>query len=361
MTGCIPYPHDPAQEVRVPVEALRDFVARVLVRKSVFQYDAQTAAERMIEADLRGLSSHGIRLLPGVVEALDLGDIDPRARVLVENETAAVATLDGSRALGQVAATKAMELAIQKAREVGTGTVTVHHSQHLGAASVYAALAAQAGLIGFCTSTTGGPTVSAPGTAGAAVTNSPLAWAIPAGDEAPIVVDLATGAASWGKLQLLRQYGLALPPGVAFEAGGQPAADLDAASVLAPGSGGRGFGLSLVAMLLSGGLAGGKPPHLKTRSASSECSEHLVMAIDVSHFTDRGKFLARAAQMRQAIRDLPAEDPAQPVRVPGDRGWRTAAEYREQGIPLHCDDVARLSQLAGKLKLEQPWPAAEGT
>lgn len=361
MSGVIPYPRDPAQEIRVAVDPLREFVVRVLVKKSVFQFDAQAAADRLIEADLRGLSAHGVRTLPGHLEVMDLGDIDPRGRVLVERETAAVATLDGSRALGPVAATRAMELAIKKAQEVGTGTVAVHHSQQLGAASVYAVLAARAGMIGFCTSNTGGPGVAAPGTSRPAVANAPLAWAIPTADGPPIVVDLATGAASWGKLQLLRQYGLPLPAGVALDDAGAPAADHSCAKVLQPLADGRGVGLALVASLLSGGLAGGKQPHAKTRSASSECSEHLLMAIDVGHFTDRDKFLSRAAEARQALRSLPPIEAASSVRAPGDRGWNEEADRRGQGIPLHRDDIAALSKCARKLKLETPWPTPEAT
>jgi LDH2 family malate/lactate/ureidoglycolate dehydrogenase len=357
MSGTIPYPSDPAQEVRVPVDALRDFVVRVLVKKSVFQFDAAVAAERMIEADLRGLPAHGVRTLPGHVEVMDLGDIDPRGRVLVEHETAAVATLDGSRALGHVAATKAMELAIKKAQEVGTGTVAVHHSQHLGAASVYAALAARSGLIGFCTSNTGGVTVAAPGSLRPATASAPLAWAIPTADGPPIVVDLATGAASWGKLQLLQQYGLPLPAGVALDEAGMPAADHATARTLHALADGRGYGLAIVAALLSGGLAGGKQPHAKTRSVSSECSEHLAMAIDIAHFTDREKFLSRATAARLALRELPPFDPAQPVRAPGDRGWATEAERRAAGIPLHRLDLEALSRCGRKLKIEPPWSA----
>lgn len=99
------------------------------------------------------------------LDAIDAGDIDPRARVLTVSETPAVAVLDGSRAVGHVAATKAMTIAIEKAKDVGTGTVAVGNSQHLGAASVYALMAAREGLIGFCTTSTGRPTVAAFGSA----------------------------------------------------------------------------------------------------------------------------------------------------------------------------------------------------
>jgi LDH2 family malate/lactate/ureidoglycolate dehydrogenase len=357
MSGSIPHPQDPSQEVRVPVEGLRDFIIRVLVKKSVFQFDAQVVADRMLEADLHGLPSHGVTLLPYCVQMMDLGDLDPRGRVLVERESAAVATLDGSRALGQVAATKAMELAIKKAQDVGTGTVAVHHSQHLGAASVYTRLAAKAGLIGFCTSSTGGATVSAPGTSHPAVANNPWSWAIPTGDGTPIVVDFSAGAASWGKLQTLAAYGLPLPVDIMLDETGRRTDELSQAKTLRPAAAGRGFGLALVASLLSGGLAGGKQPLQKTRSASSECSEHLLMAIDIGQFTDRDKFLQRAAEAATAIRSLPPEDGGAPVRLPGDRGRALELVYRETGVPLHQSVIVALTAVGQKLKLQLPWAA----
>ena len=355
MSHSIPYPRDPSAETLVRAAQLREFVVRVLVKKSMFQFDAEVVADRMLEADLRGLDGHGCRALGHYVEVMDLGDIDPRARVLVEHETPAVATLDGSRAMGQVAGTKAMELAVKKAQEVGTGTVAVHHSQHLGAASVYALLAARQGLIGFCTSNTGKPSVAPPGSTAAALANAPLAWAIPTMDDEPIVVDLATAAASWGKLRLLKSFGLPIPVGVALDESGQETTDPGAAATMLPLGGSRGFGLSLVASLLSGGLAGGKLPHQKSRSAASECSEHLLMAIDVNHFTDGEKFLTRAAEGRQAIRDSSPSDAEHPVRAPGDRGIRKERERRAEGVPLHRSDLEALGDLGRKLKIDLPW------
>jgi LDH2 family malate/lactate/ureidoglycolate dehydrogenase len=125
--------------------------------------------------------------------------------------------------------------------------------------------------------------------------------------------------------------------------------------MLLPLGGGRGAGLAVVATMLSGGLAGGKLPHQKTRSAASECSEHLLMAIDIAHFTDIEKFQSRAADLRETLRNSPADDASQPVRAPGDRALREEAERRERGIPFHRSDIESLSRWAGKLKVEVPW------
>ena len=156
-------PRDSAQEVVVAADALRELLAKMFVRKGMFRAEADVGAARLVEADLRGIHSHGSRAVGKYLEAMDTGDIDPRAQVLTVTETPAMAVLDGGTGLGHVAATKAMQLAIEKAREVGTGTVVVKRSQHLGATGVYAMLAAEAGMIGYCTTNTGPATVAAYG------------------------------------------------------------------------------------------------------------------------------------------------------------------------------------------------------
>ena len=161
--------------VKISADSLRALVVELLLAKQVFRFDAETAADRMVEADLRGIQSHGSRALVRYLKAIDVADIDPRGHVLTVQETPAMAVLDGSRSIGHVAATKAMQLAISKAREVGTGTVAVRNSQHLGAASVYAMLAALEGQIGYCITSTGGATVAAYGSRQSAVANNAFA------------------------------------------------------------------------------------------------------------------------------------------------------------------------------------------
>jgi LDH2 family malate/lactate/ureidoglycolate dehydrogenase len=353
--GHLDYPRDPSQEVRVPVAQLRQVVVAVLIRKSMFQFDADIVADRMLDADLRGIEGHGCVALPRYVEMMDSGNVDPRGRVLVERETPATAVMDGSRAMGQVAATRGMELAIKKARDVGTGTIVIHHSLHLGAASAYALLAAREGLIGCCISNPAGRGVAAPGTTRSAVANAPFAWAIPAADGPPIVIDFACGATSWGKLRVLQAYGLPIPDGLAFDEQGQPTHEPSVGKTLAPAGGVQGFALGLIANLVISGLSGGKPFHKKSGTVLTECSEHLLTATNIEAFADRDRFLTKAAEARAAIRALPPTDPAISVRVPGDRGARELEDRQMHGIPVHRSLLDGLTACARKLKIEVPW------
>ncbi|MFV0444459.1 MAG: Ldh family oxidoreductase [Planctomycetaceae bacterium] len=331
---------DPSVVMRLPVEAAREFILGVLKKKSVFQFDAQTVADRMLEADLRGEPQHGLRRLPDDVAIMDLGDIDPRGRVLVENQTAAVATLDGSRALGPVAATKATEVAMQKAREVGIGAVAVHHSQYLGSSAVYVALAAKQGLIGLCTSNYGGAILAAPGTSTGATSDAGWAWGFPTANDSLIVIETPSTAVGRAEQELRSAWGLAEPDPTTADSSAA------AAGLLSPLAGEFGLGVAITASLLAGGLAGGKPPILKTRSPASECAEHLVLAIDLDHFTDRRRFLERIGAAMQA---WPGQSESNAAATA-----EREAESRRDGIPVHAADLARLSELARKMKLDLP-------
>lgn len=346
-------PRDPSQEIRVPVEPLRQFVMKALIKKSMFQFDAETAAARLIDADLRGQSAGGVRSLPAILDAMDAGDVDPRARILVEQETPAIAVLCGSTAVGQVAATKGMQMAMEKARNVGIGAVTVHHSQPLGVAVTYSLLAAREGLIGFCTSSSGRATLAGAGTTGAVTADHPWAWAFPTAEGSPLAVETTCGSLPWSDLPLWNLYGSPLPPGVALDESGAPTTDPAAARTLVPA--GCGHGLAIAAAMLAGCLAGGKLCQKKTRSATAENSEHFLLAIDIARFTDPERFATRSSELRESIRTSPPSEGTTSVEAPGDRAAIDEEDRRTLGIPLHQKDVEELARRATKLRVEHPF------
>ena len=252
------YPLDPAQDVVIQAEPLKALLVALYVRKGLFRAEAEIAAARQIEADLRGIQSHGSRATPRYLGAMDRGDIDPRGQTLVVTRTPAIAVLDGGRNLGHVASTKAMQMAIEMARAVGTGTVGVRNSQHFGAASVYVLMAAEAGMIGYCTTSTGPATVAAYGSRQPATANNAFAWAAPARSGAPFCLDMACAVSSWGKVQALGMYGHQLPTGWALDAAGNPTAVPAEAKTLLPAAGARGYGLAFLCSILAGPLEGGR-------------------------------------------------------------------------------------------------------
>lgn len=356
MTTRLPeYPRDPAQERVVRAEPLREFARRILVKSRMFPRDADIVADRMVEADLRGVVSHGTRALPRYLAAIDSADIDPRADLLTEVETPALAVMNGGGGMGHVAATKGMELAIRKAGEVGTGTVVVKKSHHYGACGLYALMAAREGMIGFTTTSTGRPNLAAYGSTAGAECNHGLAWAAPVQSGPPVVLDMAVAHSSWGKIQMLGEYGLPIPAEWAVDEAGRPTTDAAAAKLLLPPAGPRGFGMAFFCSVLTGGLAGGKFPIDKPRPVEVEGGEHYFQAMDVKQFVSLDRFYERIASACDQIRELPPAAGFDRVMLPGQRESEFAEQQAQNGIALHTAHVEELESLAAKHKVEFTW------
>lgn len=355
MIETIDIPSDPGQETIVQAAPLKELLVKMYVRKGMFKVEAENAASRQIEADLRGIHSHGSRATPRYLKAMDNGDIDPRGQVLAVTRTPAVALLDGGRNMGHVASTKATNMAIEMAREVGTGTVVVRNSQHYGAASVYTLMAASAGMIGYCTTSTGKATVAAYGSRQPATANNAFAWAAPTRSGAPFCLDMACAVSSWGKVESQKLYGGSIPAGWALDEHGQPTVEPAAARTLLPAAGARGYGLAFLSSILAGPLAGGKMPLHKTRAPEVEGSEHFFYVIDISKFVEPDRFYDELESTMRDVRTLSPADGFPRVCLPGELEWERAERWSKEGIPLHRSHLAELSEAAAKMKIPVPW------
>jgi ureidoglycolate dehydrogenase (NAD+) len=355
MTETLDIPADASQEVVVPADQLMHLMVRMLKAKGMYEAEARIGAARLLEADLRGIHSHGSRSIWRYLDAMDEGGIDPRTEVLTVRETPAMAVLDGGKGLGHVAATKGMELAIKKAREVGTGTVAVRRGQHYGAASVYALMAVEAGMIGFTTTSTGPATVAAYGSRRPATANNAIAWGLPTRSGAPFILDMACATSSWGKVESLKLYGRELPAGWALDAAGNPTQDPKAAKILLPFAGARGYGMAFLASALTGALVGGRMPLHKTTNVAADGSEHFFYAIDIQQFVEPDRYYSELDSTMAEIRELPPANGFDRVRLPGELEWERAQRWKRDGIPFHRDHVQKLEEIAAALKLPVPW------
>jgi ureidoglycolate dehydrogenase (NAD+) len=348
-------PSDPAQEIVVPAADVEALMVRLLIHKGMFEAEARIGAARLIEADLRGIHSHGSRAIWRYLEAMDTGAIDPRAHIMTERETPAIAVLNGGKGLGHVAATRAMQLAIEKARAVGTGTVAVRCGQHYGAAGVYVMMAVEAGMIGLSTTSTGMATVAAYGSDKPGTANNAVAWGVPTRSGAPFVLDMACGVSAWGKVESLRMYGRKLPADWALDADGHPTDDPHAAKTLLPFAGARGSGMAFLSSVLAGCLVGSRMPVHKTKNVTVDGSEHFFYAIDIAQFVDLDAFYREIESTISDIRAFPPAEGFDAVRLPGELEWERTQRWRREGIPLHRDHVQKLEELAAGMKLAVPW------
>ncbi|MBL6705692.1 MAG: Ldh family oxidoreductase [Planctomycetaceae bacterium] len=359
MTSATPdIPRDPSLEISVSVDVLKKLIVAVLVRKGMFEVEADIVAARMTEADLRGIHSHGSRTLGKYVAAIDAGDIDPRAMSITTCDTLAMAVIEASGGMGHVSATRGMELAIAKAREVGTGTVVIKKGQHFGAAGVYTMLAAKEGMIGFATTSTGTATVAAYGSTQPGTANNALSWAIPTSG-APFVLDTAIAESSWGKIESMGMFGLPILPGWALDESGNETTDAGAAKTLLPMSGARGSALGFVASALTSALIGRRTPIHKSPNPFGPGSDHFFQVIDPSHFGAPDRFLKEIDATVASIKELPPAEGVDKVRVAGELEWERSKQWSTEGIPFHRDQISSLAEVCTSNRCDLPagWPA----
>lgn len=335
--------------VRCPAPLLIEVVSRTLVAEAVPEAVARVEAEVMVEADLCGVPSHGVVMLPKLVAALRDGRATPNPRIRILRERGATCVLDGDNGPGRYLACRAMDLAVGRAKEHGVGLCLAARTTHWGRAHAYAARAARAGAIGLCT-TNAIPTMAVPGVAKAALGNNPIAVGVPRAPGAdPVVLDLALTQAAFGKVATYRREGRPIPHDWGLDGTGRATDDpsaILASGLLLPMGGHKGIGLAVMTELLTAALAGGAFGHEIARADPTGLdpgASKLFVAIDVASVTDAGAFGGRVEHLLDYLHGLESADS---VVAPGERGWRVRREYERDGIPLHAEIVAQL-QAAG--------------
>lgn len=336
---------------------LVDLAQRVLQAVGFSPASAETIARALVEADVRGVHSHGLMLLPLYVERVEAGLVTTAEGGEVVVDRAASAVIDAQRAAGQLVANQAMRLAIDKARTAGAGIVTVRRSNHFGAASAYVERAAAVGMIGLAASNTT-PLMPAPGGAEALVGNNPLAIAVPRRDDAPLVLDMALSAVAGGKIRYAANAGQRIPAGWATDVRGIPTDDPAAAleGLLLPMAGHKGFGLALMVDLLTGGLSGGATGGdvrsiYRDREHPNDCS-HLLVAIDPASYAGEDALLDAADSASASVHGSATAPGAGQPMVPGEPERRAAAEAATAGVRLEDAVLASVLATASRLGVE---------
>ena len=347
--------------MRFPVEQLQRFVADVLVAVDVLPEHASTTARRLLEADMRGRTGHGLIRLPQYVPRIEAGGINLRPRIALSRETPVSALVDGDNGLGQVVMTLATETAIAKAADVGMAWVGTVHSNHAGAAGVYTAMAVERGLIAIYMAVASANVMPPWGGRERLLGTNPISIAIPTGEEHPFLLDIATTVTSHGTIKVLAQRGEQMPEGWVVDLEGNPILDPRRADegFLMPIGGYKGSGLNLAIGLLAGVLndaAFGAEviDHRKVPEHPANTGQAiLVMRPDL--FRDLDEF--RSAMDRH-LRVLRASGEPGRVHLPGEMAAEMEAEQREKGIPVGEVLLGQLRDLGARLGVELPTSAA---
>lgn len=331
-------------------ESLRLVTAELFKSVGVSDANAALVADSLVGADLEGVSSHGVALVPLYLDRINKGSVSATAVPLVVEDHQGFVVMSAENALGQVSADVAVEIAKRRAHLHGVSVVSVRHAFHFGTASYWARKFAEAGMIGFAFSNTR-PLMPAPGGAERVVGNNPMAIAFPAESGEPLVVDMAMSATAMGKIRLAEARGELIPEGWATDAAGASTTSPGEAikGMLLPAAGPKGFGLAVAIDLLCGALSGGSfgssvRPLYAELDKPYDCS-HAFIAIDATRANQGAGITSQVTGFAQAIRTSKSAPGTDRIYAPGDleRSRRT----KNGGTCSISSDLAnQLNQLA---------------
>jgi L-2-hydroxycarboxylate dehydrogenase (NAD+) len=348
----------PKDQVLVTEAALRLTVTQIFEKLGVTREDAADAADVLTMTDLRGVETHGVsNMLRTYVREYRAGKLDPRPGWTIERESPGTAVIDAGQRLGIIVGPKAMRLAMDKARRVGVGVVTVHNAGHFGAIGHFAMQAAMADMVGVCFTAAGLHVVPTFGSKPLLGTN-PIALAAPARREAPLLFDAATSAIAGNKIRLAMRVGSPLLPGWVTDKDGSPIMEekpiFNREDVYQAPLGGtreqgshKGYGFALMAEVLSTMLAGALP----TMLAPGSGSKNHFAAYNIEAFTDPEQFKTSMDDMLRTLRTAQPAPGEERVLYPGLSEAEEIVHRRAHGIPLHKEVLAWFAECARDLGL----------
>ena len=348
----------PADQVHVSEAALRQTVAAIFEKCNLTPEDAAIGADVLVTTDLRGVESHGVsNMLRSYVQSYQRGDYNPRPNWRIVRESPSTATIDGDGGLGVILGPKAMRIAIDKARAVGVGMVTMYNGRHLGAVGHHAMLAAQADMVGMCMTATQ-PSVLPTFGAEPRFGTNPVSIAAPAKTQPPVLFDVATSAVAGNKVGLAARVGSNLLPGWIADREGNPI--MEETAVLPRGQyfqlplGGtreqgshKGYGLALMVEVLATMLSGTLPVGLDRSTGY----KHFFAAYNIAAFTDVDEFKEHMDQMLEWLRETRPAPGQERVLYPGLLEYEDERERRAHGIPLHREVIQWFAKITSEMGL----------
>ena len=347
---------------------LRAFTESVFVKIGCSNQDAKQAADVLISADLRGVDSHGVARLSGYVRLWEANRVKSAPKMKVVHETPSTATLDADEALGLVSGPAAMRIAMEKARNVGSGWVAVENSNHFGIAAYHAMMALEEDMIGIAM-TNASPLVAPTHSIERMLGTNPMCFAWPAQNHPPFVADLATAAAANGKLEIAQRSGKKIPAtwvqGKHGELSEDPEELKKGGSLLTLGStpengSHKGYALSAVVDLFSGVLSGANfgpwvPPFVSFLPVQPDLPGrglgHFFGVLRVDAFRPKEAYFKSMEQWITRFKASTPKDPKQHVIIPGEPEAALHAERQVEGIPLVAAVEKDLNELAKKFDL----------
>ncbi|HMJ40973.1 MAG TPA: Ldh family oxidoreductase [Pseudolabrys sp.] len=344
---------------RTPTAKVLSFINDAMIKAGVPAPDAAKIAELMLEADLIGADAHGVFRLPQYVQRLKLGSTNPRPNIKVNRTAPATALVEGDNGMGHLVVSKCAELAIEMAKENGVAWVGCNMSGHAGAAGVYAALPLKHDMIGIYSAVANANHMPLAGGAEPLLGTNPLAMAIPAGVEPPLVLDIATSIVSYGTIKNHKMLNHPLHDDWMIDPKtGEAIIDPQKSgnALLLPMAGYKGAGLALMfgmlAGTLNGALFGRDCIDFNADATKPTNTGQFVLALDPSRFQKLDVFKSEVDRHIRSLRNsksLPGQDA---VRLPGDARAKRIADRKANGLALPPELLTQLDKLAGELSIK---------
>ena len=343
--------------MNVTAESLIGFVSGIFQAGGCSETGARDMAECLVQTNLWGIDSHGVLRTPEYLKRFQSGAMNNQPEIRSLKSGSGLEVLDADNGAGYVAGRAAMTRAIELAKTGNIAAVGIINSNHCGAASLYARMALEHGMIGIAMSNVA-PNMVAPGGSKPITGNNPIAVAVPTFAEFPFVFDISLSAVSGGKILVAAKNGEEIPLGWATDREGHPTTDpnIGFKGFLLPMGGHKGFGLSLLVDILCGVITGGSFQHqLKSMYVypnDPSNTAHLMLVINPLFLMSKEQLKERMAEFFQTVKQSPMWDAEGEMLLPGEIEYRKENERRSSGIPIPEPLYKELVQLGEDLGLD---------
>ena len=341
-------------EITIKVENLHAFIIDLTTKNGLTKSDADILAESLIDADLKGIRSHGLIRLPTYIRRMESGVIDTAKKVEVVKEKGSIKILNANHGLGQVAGMRGMEMAMTVAKQFGVGICGIFNSNHFGALGYYTELASKAEMIGLAITNTF-PIMAPVGGKEKVIGNNPFAISVPRSRDFPITYDVATSTVAYGKIMVAQREGKKIPLGWALDSEGTPTDNPDEVILrngsLTPFEKHKGYGLAFVLEILAGVLTGasfGRQIHSMFDLKEFAGLGHFMMAIDIEHFIELENFYDRLEQFVQSIKFSKLAKGAEEILIPGEAEHKNKRINMGKGLVYGLSLIEEINMLARK-------------
>lgn len=341
----------------VTADALQQFIHAAFVQQGLPDADAAQVARLMTEADLQGSDGHGVIRLPQYIKRIQAGGINKHPDIRIVEERPGMAVVDGDNGMGHLVVSQAVDIAIEKARACGVAWVSTRYSNHAGPASLYARRPLEHDMLGLYFAVGNANHLPPWGGMDMLLSTNPIAAGIPTDEEPPVVLDMATTVAAYGKVKAKAKRGEPMPEGWMIDREGKPLLDPNRSNegFLLPIGAHKGYGLALIVGLLAGTLGGAAMGRdvidfnadFKTVTNTGQA----ILVIDLSAFGDPQVFKHNVDRLVRDIRGSARLPGVERIWLPGEQSHEKRARYREDGIPVSAGLMAELHTLATQLDI----------